>query len=323
MSEQLIKYFLDELSAEERFELFNRIEKDNRLKSEFTRLQNMNAVSHFLPRDSDLVEGREHFDLFLNNLKWSNRKKNLFRSFKYAAAVVILIALTIWTTLFFSDSYTEPTINTLYVPAGQRAQITLHDGTEIWLNAQSTLRYPSHFRNGYRKVEIIGEAFFDVAHDIDKPFIVSTQNIELLVLGTQFNVYSYPNAEYIQTDLLEGSLKIYQQTDKENNVVLKPNERVIVKGYEMSKEALLNPDHMLWRKGIYSFENEPLIDIIKKLELYYDIEIKVEEPEFFDVRYTGKFRQNDGVVEILHILQKIQHFNIERDRENNFIKLTK
>jgi ferric-dicitrate binding protein FerR (iron transport regulator) len=84
-----------------------------------------------------------------------------------------------------------------------------------------------------------------------------------------------------------------------------------------------NADYFLWKDGIYTFDNEKLIDIIKKLELYYDVTIKIEDPEIFDVRYTGKFRQRDGIEEILRIIQKIQKFNIHKDRENNIITLTK
>jgi ferric-dicitrate binding protein FerR (iron transport regulator) len=241
---------------------------------------------------------------------------------KYAAIAVILIASTVWTTLYLSD-IAEPTMNTLYVPSGQRAQLTLQDGTEVWLNAQSTLKYPSHFSKKCRKVEIIGEAFFDVAKDIKRPFIVATQHIDMEVLGTQFNVYSYPDAGYIKTDLVEGSVRVYQADNEKNCVVLKTNEQVIIRGDCMTVGDTYNPDHLLWKDGIYAFDNDRLIDIIEKLQLYYDVKIVVEDPEIFNVRYTGKFRQRDGIDEILQILQKIQSFKIMRDRDNNIITLTK
>lgn len=84
-----------------------------------------------------------------------------------------------------------------------------------------------------------------------------------------------------------------------------------------------NPDHLLWKNGIYAFNNERLIDIIEKLQLYYDVNIVVDDPEIFNVRYTGKFRQRDGIEDILHIIQKIQSFKILRDRDINTIRLTK
>lgn len=322
MDEQLLRYFSGELTVTERLELIRRVENDSLLKAEFIRLQNLNAVSRLSSHPTDRNEGIRHFETFASQIK-RNAKKTLFINIvKYAAMAVVLVASTVWATLFFNDRGMDSTLNTLYVPAGQRAQITLQDGTEVWLNAQSTLRYPSHFSKRSRDVEITGEAFFNVAKD-SKPFIVSTQDIELEVLGTQFNVYSYPDAGYIQTHLIEGSVKIFEKLNEKNTVILKPNEQVTIRGNQMTVDNIINSNHLLWKEGNYCFQNERLIDIIEKLQLYYDIKIVVEDPEVFNVRYTGKFRQRDGIDEILRIIQKIQPFKIERDRDNNIITLTK
>jgi len=323
MDEKLYQYFLGELTVEERLELIHRIENDGRLKAEFIRLQNLNAVLQLSSCPSDRTEGIIHFKTFTNQIKRDARKKLFVNIVKYAAMALILVASTVWGTLYLSDIATKPIINTLYVPAGQRAQITLQDGTEVWLNAQSTLKYPSHFSKRSREVEITGEAFFDVAQEKKRPFIVSTQHIDMEVLGTQFNVYSYPDAGYIQTHLIEGSVKIFEKLNEKNTVILKPNEQVTIRGNQMTVGNIINSDHLLWKEGIYCFQNERLIDIIEKLQLYYDIKIVVEDPEIFNVRYTGKFRQRDGIDEILRIIQKIQPFKIERDRDNNIITLTK
>jgi transmembrane sensor len=323
MDEQLLRYFSGELTAAERLELIHRIENDSQLKAEFIRLQNLTAVSQLSSRSTDKSEGLRHFKTFASQIKRNSRRKLFVNIVKYAAMALVLIASTIWITLNLTEISGESTLNTLYVPAGQRARITLQDGTEVWLNAQSTLKYPSHFSKKNREVEIIGEAFFNVAQEKERPFIVATQHIEMEVLGTQFNVYSYPGTGLIQTDLVEGSVKVYQTNDKRNNVILKPNEQVTIREGIMNVSYTSNPDYLLWKEGIYSFRNERLINILKKLELYYDITIQIEDPEIFDVRYTGKFRQRDGIDEILHILQKIQTFQIEKDKDKNIIKLTK
>ncbi len=323
MDEQLLRYFSGESTADERLELIHRVENDDRLKAEFIRLQNLTAVwkLSFLPPDNK--EGEDNYKQFTIHAKQKARRSLALNILKYAAIVVILVASTVWTTLSLRDRDVDSTLNTLYVPAGQRAQITLNDGTEVWLNAQSTLRYPSHFSKKSRTVEITGEAFFDVAQEKKRPFIVSTQHIDMEVLGTQFNVYSYPDADYIQTDLVEGSVRVYQADDEKSSIILKPDEQVVIRGNQMTVSNTHNPEHMLWRNGIYAFSNERLIVIIEKLQLYYDVKIIVEDPEIFNVRYTGKFRQRDGIDEILRIIQKIQPFKIERDRENNIITLTK
>lgn len=323
MEEQLLRYFSGELTVEERLELIHRIENDSRLKAEFIRLQNLNTVSQLSSHPSDRSEGITHFKRFASRIKRNAQRKLFVNITKYAAIALILVTSTVWTTMHLSDTFMEPTMNTLHVPAGQRAQITLQDGTEVWLNAQSTMKYPSRFSKKNREVEITGEAFFDVAQEKKRPFIISTQHINMEVLGTQFNVYSYPGAGYIQTKLIEGSLRVYQADNKNSSIILKPDEQVTIRGNNMTVGHINNPDHMLWRNGIYSFNNERLIVILEKLQLYYDVKIVVEDPEIFNVRYTGKFRQRDGIDEILRILQKIQPFKIMRDRENNIITLTK
>lgn len=323
MDEQLLRYFSGEMPVEERLELLHRIENDSQLKAEFIHLQNLNAVSQVASHSSDRNEGVKHYRKFTDRIKQNARRKLFVNITKYAAIALVLIASTIWVTLYLSGSNSEATMNTLYVPAGQRAQITLQDGTEVWLNAQSTLKYPSRFSKKNREVEIIGEAFFDVAQERKRPFIVSTQYIDMEVLGTQFNVYSYPGTDYIQTELIEGSLRVYRTDNKSEGVILKPDEQVVIRGNDMTVSTISSPEHLLWKNGIYSFNNERLIVILEKLQLYYDVKIVVEDTEIFDVRYTGKFRQRDGIDDILRILQKIQSFKIERNRENNIVTLTK
>ena len=166
-----------------------------------------------------------------------------------------------------------------------------------------------------------GEAFFDVAKDEKRPFIVSTHQIDFQVLGTEFNVYSYPEADYVQADLVEGSLRIVEKANQNNTVLLSSNEQMIFRENKMIVSSISNPSPMLWREGIYSFDNEPLASILQKLQLYYDVKIIVENPKIFNVRYTGKFRQRDGIDEILRIIQKIQPFEIKKDKDNNIIKL--
>lgn len=319
----LYQYFTGELADEERLELLHRIENDDRFKAEFIRLQNLTAVSQLSHHPSDQIDGIIHFKAFVAKIKQDAQRKLFINFVKYAAIALLLIASIVWATLYLSNTNHKQSLNTLYVPAGQRAQITLQDGTKIWLNAQSTLKYPSRFTKRNRKVEITGEAFFDVARDKKRPFIVGTQNIKMEVLGTQFNVYSYPEAGYIETGLIEGFVKIIDKLNEQNNVTLKPNEQATFKDGQIGVSHIPNPDHLLWKEGIYCFQNERLIDIIEKLQLYYDIKIVVEDPEIFNVRYTGKFRQRDGIEEILHIIRKIQSFKIERDRDNNIITLTK
>jgi ferric-dicitrate binding protein FerR (iron transport regulator) len=324
MEEKLPKYFSGELGQSDTAELFNELEKNELLREEFVRMQNTYALTHLSKFSKNESEGRRSYQQFLQQLKTKKRQKVVRLAVQYAAAALILIASTFFATRhLLTDNSSNREINTLVVPAGQRAHLTLQDGTSVWLNAQSTLTYPARFSGRSRRVTVSGEAYFDVAENSRKPFIVSTQSMEMKVLGTQFNVYSYPGAGCIKTDLIEGSLMVYSKESPNTSVTLKPDEQIVVKNGKMSLRKIQNSDYFLWKDGIYTFENERLLDIIEKLQLYYDVKIVVKDPEIFNVRYTGKFRQRDGIDEILRIIQKIQRFNVQKDTENNVITITK
>lgn len=320
MDEQLSKYLSGELSKDELRVFLERIENDHNLKTEFIRNLNRNAISATVAYSKDREEGIEKYKQFRLRVKQHNRRSIFVKAMRYAAVAILIVASTVFSTLYLYERELGSTMNTLHVPAGQRAQITLEDGTKVWLNAQSTLKYPSHFSSRSRKVEVTGEAFFDVAKK-SKPFIVYTNDLELHVLGTEFNVYSYSDGNYIQTDLVEGSLKVINHFNDKNSVLLKSNQKMVYKDSKMTVSPITDPDHILWREGIYSFQNERLIDIIEKLQLYYDVNIIVVDPDIFNIRYTGKFRQRDGIDEILRIFQKIQSFKIVKDKEKNIITL--
>ena len=324
MDEILLKYLLGELEETEQRDLLCQMADDQALCAAYIRMQNIYALTLLTPIPSQKDEGVKGFNAFANRLQ-AKRKKKIIRSMlQYAAISLLLIASTFFVTrALFTQSTGVQEFNTLYVPAGQRAQLTLHDGTQVWLNAQSTLTYPARFTGKRREVTVEGEAYFDVAENRKKPFVVTTQQLTMEVLGTEFNVYSYPGADCIKTDLLEGSLAVYSKLSPDVNVTLKPNEQVIVKEGNMFVGEIQNSDYFLWKEGIYTFENERLLDIIEKLQLYYDVTIIVKDPKIFNVRYTGKFRQRDGIDEILRIIQKIQKFDIEKNSETNTITLTK
>ncbi len=324
MDDVLLKYFLGELDESERLRLLKQINSDESLKEEYIRLQNIFALTQLSAHPGDDEAAKESFRIFTHRLQAKQRKLFLIKIGKIAAVALAVIVSTVFATLYFAENSTwDSAFNTLYVPAGQRAQITLQDGTTVWLNAQSTLIYPSHFAGKERKVTLTGEAFFDVAKNPRKPFIVESQDIRLKVLGTQFNVYNYPKTGYSRIALIEGSVKISWNANESDYVMLKPSQELVLQGGKALISEITNPNHFLWKDGIYCFENERLIDIIEKLQLYYDVTIKVEDPEIFNVRYTGKFRQRDGIDEILRIIQKIHPFNIEKDVDHNIITLRK
>lgn len=322
MDERILKYFQNGLEANERLLLLREIEKNEELKKQFAEYQNMQALLNLSSHTEDKEEGKTGYQHFLKRIRSKKMHIWLVKTMKYAAAILILIIstyqLSVWHMSHQLQDDLQAQTNTLYVPAGQRACITLQDGTIVWLNAQSTLIYPSHFYGKERIVSITGEAFFEVSKDKEKPFIVTAQDAKIRVLGTKFNVYSYPDTKQIKTSLIEGAVQVFY---KSKQVILRPNEESIAQDGKLTVSNIKNSDMLLWRNGIYSFNNERLVEIVRKLELYYDVTINIANPKLQDICYTCKFRQRDGIEKILYTIQKIHHFKIEINKEKNVITL--
>lgn len=327
MDERIEKYFNEELSSTERVQFLHEVDSNETLKKQFVEYQNLYALLNLSPQIENRKIGKQKYDRFVHQKQNRNLRKLWLSRIGYAAAILILVVssslLTLWYTQNEEVVFVANEMNTLYTPAGQRACLVLQDGTEVWLNAKSKLVYPAQFTGEERRVKVEGEAFFNVAKDSVKPFIVSAMDVDMKVLGTQFNVYCYPDVGYVETSLLEGSVRVFFSGKEKEGILLKPDQQVTAANGKMVVKPIRLNEHFLWRDGVYAFENEPLIDILKKLELYYDVKIVVEDTTMFNETYTGKFRQRDSLDDIFKILQQIRSFKFCKDTENNIITLSK
>ena len=327
MDERIIKYCQGVLPKQEQDQLLKEAYNDPELKSQIIDYQHLHSMLELVPEKADSLQGREKYRYF-RRLVDSQKRKVWLISFGRYAAILVIAFVSAWmlASYYFSGNSMEQQEliafqQELVVPAGQRAEITLPDGTKVWLNAGSQLSYPSFFTKE-RKVFLTGEGFFDVAKNEKAPFIVSTRTIDVKALGTQFNVFSYPESDYTSVYLQRGSVKAYFPTSETEGVILSPEQYLVQRGKEMQLSTL-DPDELLWREGIYTFKKQKLGSIIKKLELYYDVKIIVKDQEILNYEYVGKFRQRDGVLEILRLIQRIHKFNIKKDDELNQIVLSK
>lgn len=318
MDIRIIQYYTGELNKDERRALLLETFSNPQLKKEMMDYQQLQSLMNLHPQKKDELLGQESLKRFMQARKAEKGKRLFLHLLRYAAIFAACIASTWWITfMFVGTDKLQPVAQELFVPAGQRAHILLPDGSKVWVNAGSTLRYPSVFGEE-RRVELIGEAFFEVAKGT-VPFIVSTGDVDIKALGTQFNVFNYPS-EKLSVALLEGSVRVYHLNGKQQGATLKPNQELTeTDGYFFVKSIDTNP--IIWKDGIYAFDKQKLKDILKKLELYYDVNIIVRHASILEYEYTGKFRQRDGVMEVLRIIQKIHPFKIKRKENTNEIFL--
>jgi len=238
---------------------------------------------------------------------------------KIAAAVVITLSVS-WAVLNREKPIEQPqTMNTIRVPAGQTVNLTLSDGTNIWLNSRTVLQYPGAFTGKSREIVLDGEGYFDVAHYPEKPFIVHTGAYKIEALGTQFNVDAYSQETGFAGALFEGSLRITSTTGAIETVVLTPNTLARLHDGRLVSEDITDFNHYRWREGLICFKDMPFAELISKFEKCYGIKIIMQNKRVTDYAPTGKFRQADGIDYALRVLQRDMRFRYERDEENQTI----
>jgi ferric-dicitrate binding protein FerR (iron transport regulator) len=217
------------------------------------------------------------------------------------------------------------TYNTMSTPKGRQFQVTLPDGTKVWLNAASSLRYPTVFTGTERKVTVTGEAYFEVAHNAGMPFKVNVNDKEeVTVLGTHFNINAYDNEKAIHTTLLEGSVNVVNRQSaigNERSVLLKPGEQAVLAQPHSpltTDHSPLTIDHspdlnkvMSWKNGQFNFEGATLGEVMRQVERWYDIEVSYEKG-IPDVEFEGKMTRDVPLNDLLTMLERSAiHFRIE------------
>lgn len=226
---------------------------------------------------------------------------------QYGSSVVLQDGKLIYNPT--GNSTGEIAYNLMSTPKGRQFNMTLSDGTRVWLNAASSIRYPTIFAGKQRTVEITGEAYFEVAKNAEMPFHVRiNKGSEIEVLGTQFNVNAYDNERTMKTTLLQGSVKV---TANGNNVVLKPGQQA---QSAASIKVLNNIDTdkiMAWKNGLFNFEGAKLEEVMNQLERWYDIEVEYEKG-VPDIYFEGGMSKNIQLSDLLTILEKSKvHFRVE------------
>ncbi|WP_316840005.1 FecR family protein [Pedobacter gandavensis] len=204
-------------------------------------------------------------------------------------------------------------VNTIETPKGGQYQVFLPDGTKVWLNAASKLTYPVSFVNRERTVELIGEAYFEVAKDAAHPFKVKSIGQEIEVLGTHFNVNAYPDETAVRTSLMEGSVKV--SSGSGNGTLLKPGQQSTLIGKSIQVEEVNLEEVLDWKNGNFIFNDEDLKSILRKVSRWYDVEI-VYEIDPSGLSLLGKVSRTKNVSAILDAIEQTEqvHFKIEGRR---------
>ncbi len=208
------------------------------------------------------------------------------------------------------DENTPVIYNTIETPKGGKFQIKLPDGSKVWLNAASSLRFPTVFNGSKRQVELKGEAYFEVSPDKSKIFEVNTRNQVVQVLGTHFNINAYLDEPTVNTTLLEGSVRV---SDLRTNIsqLLKPGEQSQL-SEQMEVINLKNTNEAVaWKEGYFQFDEADIKTVMRQIERWYDVSV-VYEGDLPNYRFGGEIERNLSLLQVLKVLEKTKvHFRLE------------
>lgn len=202
---------------------------------------------------------------------------------------------------------TETVYNMVTVPRGGEYKLVLADGTIVWLNSDSHIRYPVTFSGDTRQVELEGEAYFEVAKDKEKPFIVRMNEYNVRVTGTQFNVRNYSN-ENLATTLVEGRVQIERKGRVDR---LRPGQQAILENNEIRIRTVNVNEQVAWRHGAFGFTQCRLENIMEELARWYDVDVFYMNQQVKNYHFSAWFKRSSSINEVINILEKTKKISLD------------
>jgi ferric-dicitrate binding protein FerR (iron transport regulator) len=268
------------------------------------------------PDDRSIIKMKSNIDLAIAGSSQDANDSLIFYKntwFKIAAVFVIFAIASVLTLMsqkgndairFIAQTPAPEQDVTIQTAKGKRSVITLDDSTQVWLNADSKIVYSKKFLPGEKRIVFLeGEAFFDVAEDKSRPFVVNASGMSVVVLGTAFNVKAFKNDPSIETTLLRGEVAIQTGNNQKENITLRPNQQAVY--VKKSKQVILEnhveaADYASWKEGQLYFKDETFKTIAQELERWYDIEITISDKRSENCRFSANMN-NKTLEEVLEL----------------------
>ena len=199
----------------------------------------------------------------------------------------------------------ETTYNEITVPRGGEYKVTLSDGTRIWVNSESYIRFPVVFQGDERRIWVAGEVFLEVAKDAERPFIVNTEKLDVKVLGTRFNVRAYPDEKCVQTTLVEGCVQV--DNSRGEVAVLHPSEQLVYDVRDGNHEVreVDTELYVSWKDGVYVFVSQRLEDIMSLISKWYDVDVFYQNSAVKDMMFSGRLKRYENAEALLKVLERL------------------
>lgn len=307
------RFLTGESEATEQKSLENQLAKDPDEKKSFEKLKSFWHNYNSEVDKADTIWEKTSEKLEFDNPQHLRPLKPL-TFYKYAAAAILIISLSINSYYLINKWFTKPVEMIEYTAKkGEVKEFLLPDGSKVWLNSESTLILPEKFEGNNRNVYLIGQAFFKVEKNPHKPFLVNASQLVIKVLGTSFEVENYQNDPKISASLVEGKVQVIDKSTNKEWVVLKPSEEAIFNKSDGEIIVSKKPVSLVapWLEGCFRFRNTDLLSIAHQLERKYDCEFVFVDEAAESLRFTADF-ENESLDEILELLNKAHSLNLKK-----------
>jgi transmembrane sensor len=274
---------------------------------------NFDSILYKIHHEVNISESRRLLQISDQDPVKFKRRERFNNAFMRAAAILLLPVLGFG--LYFAAGYlsakhghipVNQSYNEVFSSVDAITKVDLPDGTIVWLNHSSSLRFPAVFQGCSRKVELLGEGYFEVTHNSKIPFIVKAGDVQVKATGTTFNVMAYPDDEKVETSLIEGQVEL-QRSDTRGNVVLlakmKPKDFIVYQRNN-SKITISTVDddrYISWKSGKLVFNKEPMGEVVKKLSRWFNVDIQITDPKLLELTYTATF-VNESLPQVMELI---------------------
>lgn len=320
LNEDIIIRYLENRCSEEDFVLINEwMKESDENAGELFRMEEIYQLGKFPFEEENLVVRAER--RLGRRLKRENQKKQevfkLRSVLRYAAAIVgVMVLLAAGLAYWFRNKAEELVVAS--AAHGQVREMLLPDGTKVWLNQSSVLKYPRAFEGKERHVYLDGEAYFEVARNHEKPFMVKSPAMDVRVLGTSFNIKCRPDNSFAETTLIEGEVEVKDKSDK-GRITLLPGQKAVLNRVtgRMQVKQVDPKMEIVWHNDLIPFEKSSIFQIAAALERFYGVKIILSPDVDSTNTYSGVLKKKDNIESVLNSLRNSIPFNYKKVDDNN------
>lgn len=319
LNEDIIIRYLENRCSEEDFVLINEwMKESDENAGELFRMEEIYQLGKFPFEEENLVVRAER--RLGRRLKRENQKKQevfkLRSVLRYAAAIVGVMVLAAGLAYWFRNKAEELVVAS--AAHGQVREMLLPDGTKVWLNQSSVLKYPRAFEGKERHVYLDGEAYFEVARNHEKPFMVKSPSMDVRVLGTSFNIKCRPDNSFAETTLIEGEVEVKDKSDK-GRITLLPGQKAVLNRVtgRMQVKQVDPKMEIVWHNDLIPFEKSSIFQIAAALERFYGVKIILSPDVDSTNTYSGVLKKKDNIESVLNSLRNSIPFNYKKVDDNN------